>query len=130
MKKILSYVLCSVVLFSVPAFAKEKPTITNVQLKSGVVKETEKNGSKTLSLFLFKSKPVAVVFAGFPAGRGDLLIGSLEGLTGTLKALSKTHTRYATIISKMTVDKGVISGVVYEPSRFPVGFSTRDLKND
>ena len=130
MKKIISCVLCSVFLLSVPAFAKEKPTITNTELKSGVVKETEKNGSKTLSLFLFKSKPVAVVFAGFPAGRGGLLIGSLEGLTGTLKALSKTHTKYAIIISKMTVENGSISGVVYQPTRFPVGFSVKDLKND
>lgn len=127
-KLVVAVALC---LFCVSnAFAGEKPTIVNKTLSSGVVQETEKNGSKVLSMFVYKNKPIAVIFQGFPASRGDLLIGSLEGLTGTLKALSKTHTRYATIISKMTVDKGVISGVVYEPSRFPVGFSTRDLKND
>lgn len=131
MKKIVSAVVGAVVLFgSSQAFAgeKEKPTIKNEVLKSGVVKESEINQSKTLSLFLFKSKPIAVVFSGFPAGRGDLLIGTLQGLTGTLKAFEKTHPKYAQIISKISVNNGEISGVVYEPNRFPVGFSTKDLK--
>ena len=130
MKKIVSAVVCAVVLLSGPAFAfaKEKPTIKNTTLKSGVIKESEINKSKTLSLFVYHGKPLAVVFSGFPAGRGDLLIGTLEGLTGTLKAFEKTHPKYAQIISKIKVENGIISGVVFEPSRFPVGFSTKDLK--
>ena len=130
MKKILSVAVCSVFLFSGPAFAfaKEKPTIKNETLKSGVVKESEIDRSKELSLFVYHGKPVAVVFKGFPAGRGDLLIGTLQGLTGTLKAFDKTRPKYARIISKITVENGMIEGAVFEPSRFPVGFSTKDLK--